>query len=56
MWARGWIVLVLVRRLVEEGFDAGLVEDVRVLIGRGRIFCMKVVSRRDAFVECDDCS
>ena len=55
MWARGWMVLVSVRRLVEEGFDAGLVEDVRVLLGRGSIG-MKVVTRRDVFVERDECS
>ena len=32
-----WIVLASMRRLVEEGFEAGLVVDVRVLLGRGGI-------------------
>ena len=30
-----WILLTSMRRLVEEGFEAGLVVDVRVLLGRG---------------------
>ena len=32
-----WILLTSMRRLVEEGFEAGLVLDVRVLVGCGGI-------------------